>query len=385
MGRGKFMIGGFAGILVVAAVVGVIVGVHKSSSGDSKNGGDVLSTTSKSVSSICSTTDYKQACVDSLSSVANNQSATPKDYLQAALDYTVQAMKAALANTSAIGKSANDSYNKMAVQDCQELLQYAVDELQASFSMVGDSSLHTMQDREAELMNWLSAVYSYQQTCMDGLTQTDLKSAISNGLLNATQLTDNALAIVSSISQILTAFNIPLLNTTAITNASSQQRRLLEVSSEDGGYPSWLSAADRKLLAQASPNSNIRPNAVVAQDGSGQFKTIGAALAAYPKNLQGRYIIYVKAGIYNEHVIVQKNQVNVFMYGDGPRRTMVTGSKSNAGGTPTFETASFSESFSFCTNYFANSHLASLNFLNFFRDEQTNWNGRSIIFQNVKC
>jgi len=346
MKGGKFVAVGFSSILVVAVVIGVVVAVQKSSSSGDSNKGNALSTTSKSVSAICSPTDHQQACVDSLSALANNQSATPKDFLQAALQYTVSAVKAALSNTTAIGKAANDSLNKMAVEDCQELLQYAIDELQASFSMVGDSSLHTMNDREAELMNWLSAVYSYQQTCVDGFTQTDLQKAMSDGLLNATQLTENALSIVSSISQILAAFNIPLINATSITNASSQQRRLLEAYDETAGgtdqYPTWLSAADRKLLARASPSSNVRPNAVVAKDGSGQFRTIAAALAAYPKNLQGRYVIYVKAGIYDEYITVEKNQVNVFMYGDGPRKTMVTGRKSNAGGFSTFKTASFS-------------------------------------------
>ncbi|KAL6960305.1 pectinesterase [Sarracenia purpurea var. burkii] len=333
MKGGKFVIFGVSGILVVGAVIGLIVGInnHKASS-TSSSGGDPLATTSKSVATICSQTDYKEACVNSLSSVANNQSATPEDYVRAAIQYTIQEVKTALSSSSNIKKSANDSYNHMAMEDCEELLQYAIDELQASFSMVGDSKLHTAADREAELMNWLSAVVSYQQTCKDGITQPDLQKAMSDGLLNATQLTDNALAIVSAISEILTAFNIPL-NATA-----SSQRRLLEETAD--GYPSWFSAADRKLLQ--THTAQLKPNAVVAKDGSGQFKTIAAALAAYPKNNNGRYVIYVKAGIYDEYITITKDQKNIFMYGDGPRKTMVTGSKSNKQGVPTFRTASFS-------------------------------------------
>uniref|UniRef100_A0A5B7B6J8 Pectinesterase n=1 Tax=Davidia involucrata TaxID=16924 RepID=A0A5B7B6J8_DAVIN len=330
--KGKLFVAiGVSGILLVAAVIGLIAGInhHKSSSNEDED--DVLSTTSKSVAAICAPTDYKQACVNSLNSVANNQSATPKDLIQTALNFTIKEVKAALEKTATIGKSANDSIHKMAVEDCKDLLQFAIAELQASFSMVGDSALHTIADREAELKNWLSAVISYQQTCVDGFTdQPELKNAMSNGLLNATQLTDNALAIVSAISQILTTFNIPLMNT------SASSRRLLDTQ----GYPAWLSTRDRKLLASQN-NAKIRPNAVVAKDGSGQYKTIAAALAAYPKNLKGRYVIYVKAGIYKEDITVDKKQVNVFMYGDGPRKTMVTGSKSHTSGYSTFRTASF--------------------------------------------
>uniref|UniRef100_A0A7N0ULF6 Pectinesterase n=1 Tax=Kalanchoe fedtschenkoi TaxID=63787 RepID=A0A7N0ULF6_KALFE len=335
----KFVVIGVSSMLVVGAVIGVIVGVNKTGSGSSSGSGseDVdLSTAGKAVATLCSPTDYKKSCVDTLSSVANNQSATPADFLQAAIDVTMREVEAAMNRTSTIGQGATEPVTKMGFEDCQELLQFAVDELQASFSMVGDTSMHNITDREAELKNWLSAVISYQQTCMDGVTQPGLKDQVSNEMLNATKLTSNALAIVSAISEILTAFNIPF-------DTSASSRRLLEATSEkedESRFPSWLGAGDRKLLA--SSNAQIKPNAVVAKDGSGQYKTIAAALAAYPKNNKGRYVIYVKAGIYDEYITVEKDQQNVFIYGDGPRKTMVTGSKCNTKGFSTFKTASFS-------------------------------------------
>ncbi|KAJ7015636.1 pectinesterase [Populus alba x Populus x berolinensis] len=85
-----------------------------------------------------------------------------------------------------------------------------------------------------------------------------------------------------------------------------------------------MPAADRKLLASRGNVHGARPNAVVAHDGSGKIKTINAALAAYPKGLRGRYVIYVKAGIYPEYVTVSKDKPNVFIYGDGARRSIVT-------------------------------------------------------------
>ncbi|CAM8927002.1 unnamed protein product [Rhodiola kirilowii] len=335
----KFVVIGVSAILVVGAVIGVIVGVNKTgSSGSSASSQDVdLSTSGKAVATLCTPTDYKKTCVDTLSAVANNQSATPMDFLKAAIDVTMQEVEAAMKKTSTIAQGATEPVTKMGFEDCQDLLQFAIAELQASFSSVGDAAMHNISEREAELKNWLSAVVSYQQTCMDGVTEPGLKDQVSNGMLNATQLTSNALAIVSAISQVLTAFNIPV-------DTAASSRRLLEATTEkedDQSYfPSWMGAGDRKLLA--SGNNNIKPNAVVAKDGSGQYKTIAAALAAYPKNNKGRYVIYVKAGIYDEYITVEKDQVNIFMYGDGPRKTMVTGSKSNAKGFSTFKTASFS-------------------------------------------
>ncbi|KAI4303061.1 hypothetical protein MLD38_038738 [Melastoma candidum] len=320
-------------LLVVGVCIGVIVGVTRKDGGGGS--GDQISSTSKSVSAICEPTSYQQACVNSLSAVANNASATPKDFIMAAIQATIQEVGSALNKSGTIGAGAKDSTQKMAVEDCQDLLQFAIDELQASFSMVGDSDLHTVNDRVAELQSWLSAVISYQQTCQDGVTQPDLSSQINQGLLNSTQLTSNALAIVSAISGILTTFNIPI-NTTAAS------RRLLEApESVDGEFPEWFSREDRMLMVKQG-QGKVTPNAVVAKDGSGHYKTIAAALAAYPKNQGGRYIIYVKAGVYDEYITVTKDQVNILMYGDGPRKTMVTGKKSNLAGITTMRTASFS-------------------------------------------
>ncbi|KAJ7955325.1 Pectinesterase [Quillaja saponaria] len=329
MSKNKAVIGGVSIILVVGVVIGLIAGAgHKNSSDNN----DPLATSSKSVAAICNPTDYKQACVDSLNTLANNQSATPMDFMKAAIEATIQQVKLAMDKSLSMGKNTDNSTQKMAMEDCEDLLQFAIDELQASFSMVGDSKMHTVKDREAELVNWLSAVISYQQTCLDGVTHPELKNEMSNGLRNATQLTSNALAIVSAISDILSSFNIP-------TNSSVATRQLLDTS-EEGEYPSWLSSGDRKLL-QASPN-NLKPNAIVAKDGSGQYKTIAAALAAYPKDLRGRYIIYIKVGVYDEYITVDKKQINVLMYGDGPRKTIVTGRKNNVDGVSTYLSASFS-------------------------------------------
>jgi pectinesterase len=51
------------------------------------------------------------------------------------------------------------------------------------------------------------------------------------------------------------------------------------------------------------------------------------ALAAYPKGYKGRYFMYVKAGVYEEYIIVPKDCVNLLMYGDGPQKTVITGHK----------------------------------------------------------
>ncbi|KAJ4954678.1 hypothetical protein NE237_011461 [Protea cynaroides] len=338
---GKAIVAGVSLILVVGVVIGLVAGISRS--GHSSNvfsNTDNASSGMKTVKTICEPTDYKDACIKTLGTVADNGTSNPKDFIKVALSATMDEVKAAMARTGSLGNGDYNITQKNALEDCNELLQYAIHELQESLSMVVDNELNIVNQRVPDLTNWLSAVISYQQTCLDGVTHPELKSAVENGLLNATQLTSNALAIVTEISQLLSHINAPI---NAPLNGNPQQRRLLEaeaIKTDDEGYPTWFSAADRKLLA-AQGRGQLRPNAVVAKDGSGQYRTIAAALAAYPKNNRGRYVIYVKAGIYDEYITVTQDQVDVFMYGDGPRRTIVTGNKSNRGGVSTFKTASF--------------------------------------------
>lgn len=328
---GKVVVSGISIILVVGVVIGIVAGVHKfGSDGDS---GDKLSPQMKAVSTICAPTDHKELCMKSLSTYAANATTDPKELIKAAVLATLDQMKGSYNFSESLAAKASEPKVKMSLDDCKDLYQFAIDELQAAFSFVGDSDLHAMNDRVAEIQNWLNAVVSYQQSCLDGVDDPKLKADVQNNLQNATELTSNALAIVGEISQVLAAFNIKL-------NITPNSRRLLSM--DQAGYPSWFSAADRKLLANVD-NRRIQPNAVVAKDGSGRFRTIAAALAAYPNGHRGRYVIYVKAGVYDEYITVTKDQVNVFMYGDGPRRTIVTGHKNKAlAGISTWQSATFS-------------------------------------------
>lgn len=235
--------------------------------------------------------------------------------------------------------------NKVALSDCQELLEYAVEELQDAIESSDEGDAENIRRRSKDLKNWLSAVMSYQVVCIDGLTQPELKANMTNNLGKATELTKNALAIITEITRLLEsmkgALNLKNDVMGAVAGGGAAGRKLLN-SDVGGRYPEWFSASDRKLLRATNvAPMRVKPNAVVAKDGSGQYKTIQHAIDAIPKDNKGRYIIYVKAGVYRENVIISKKILNVFMYGDGSRKTIVTGNKNFVDGTPTFRTATF--------------------------------------------
>ncbi|KAL8544771.1 hypothetical protein ACS0TY_005117 [Phlomoides rotata] len=309
MALGKIAIPIVSILLVVGVVIGVVVVMKKNDVHQAPTAN--VTGSMKSVTSICELTNYKEACAASLEFTAKNASATPKDYIFAVVEATFKELnKSREATGKVVVDKEKDESSHMAVEDCKELLDYAADVLQASMSMVGDSDMHTLEDRAHELLSWVTSVYAFQTDCSDNIQSPEYKSAIENGMVNATQLTHNAVNIVAELSQVLKMFNVP-------TSLTASQRRLM--SAEDG-FPSWISGADRRLLAAAG---GAAPNAVVAKDGSGKFKTIKDALASYPAKHEGRFVIYVKAGVYDEQVIVDKKKPNVYIYGDGIGKTII--------------------------------------------------------------
>ncbi|KAL8141447.1 hypothetical protein V2J09_014479 [Rumex salicifolius] len=316
-------------VLLLVAVVGIAIGliicvriINLDDGSDS-----ALLSASKTVQAFCGPTDYKEACVDSLSSLDANSSATPKDYLALSISAAMDAVNATIDKAVLLSREAANGEQKDAFADCSALLGFAIDELRKATSSVREVSVKAVVGEVDELRNRLSATISYQQSCLD-IIDPPLKEEMERGMRNASDLTSNVLAIVSSIKDVYKRIGIEI-------KLINNHRRLVE---HDG----WLYAARRKLLEVRDMGPMEKPNAVVAQDRSGQFKTINAAIAAYPKNFKGRYVIYVKAGLYNEKVTIGKDMENVYMYGDGPRKTIVTGRLNKAQGTNTWRSATFS-------------------------------------------
>ncbi|KAK7397016.1 hypothetical protein VNO78_18182 [Psophocarpus tetragonolobus] len=332
---GKVIISAVSLILVVGVAIGVVVAVNKK--GDDPS----LEAHQKSVGVVCQNTDEQKLCHDTLSSVKGIDTADPKAYIatavKATMDSVIKAFNMSDRLTTEHGSSDNGT--KMALDDCKDLLQSAIQSLQLSTDMVQNNNIQAVHNQQADFKNWLSAVISYQQACMEGFDddkdgEKKIKDQLHTESLDSVEkLTGITLDIVSGLSHILEQFGLKF-------NLKPASRRLLTKE----GYPTWFSAADRKLLGQLQGKgwrAHVTPNVVVAQDGSGQFKTVADAIASYPANNQGRYIIYVKAGIYDEYITVPHSAKNILLYGDGPAKTIITGRKNFVDGVKTMQTATF--------------------------------------------
>lgn len=315
---GKVAVSAISLILVVGVIIGVVASVHRNSQKT------VNTPQMKAATQICQPTNYKDTCTKVLGSANTTD---PKELIKAGILAISDSLSRSMNLSEGLVREATHSpRTKLALHDCKTLLKNASDGLDDILVKMADSDLRNIAEHSDDFRIWLSSMISYQELCIDGFQQHgDVKSKVQDSTNYGSELIDNVLTILGAISNILQdfglQFNIP------------HARRLLGAD----GYPTWLSAADRKLMAAAGPT----PNAVVAQDGSGQFKSITDAINSYPAGSTTRFVIYVKAGVYTEQVLVPKTHANILMYGDGQDKTVVTGKKSFAGGVNTFNTAPF--------------------------------------------
>jgi pectinesterase len=61
----------------------------------------------------------------------------------------------------------------------------------------------------------------------------------------------------------------------------------------------------------------------VAQDGSGDFTTVQAAIHAFPDHSQVRLTLYIKSGTYKEKVVIPSWKTNIKMIGDDKSNTRI--------------------------------------------------------------
>ncbi|KAL0434035.1 UNVERIFIED_CONTAM: putative pectinesterase/pectinesterase inhibitor 21 [Sesamum latifolium] len=369
----KAAVAGLAAILVVAMVVAVAVGVTRKnveveSSSTSNGGGSISTGSTKAVQSICAPTDYKETCESSLS---HANTTDPKELIRAAFDFTVKNIGDIVKNSPLFKEAANDDGTKQALGICQEVLDVAIDDLTRSFDTVGEFDASKATEYVEDLKTWLSAVVTNQETCIDAFENTtgDTGEKMKNLLKTAREMSSNGLAMVSNMSSILSSLQLG-------GNAASRKLLLSEkigyggdptdyapgeepqfsldgskrhlLLSEKIGYggdptdyapgeePHFNLDSNRRHLLQAA---SLKPNAVVAQDGSGKFNTISAAIASVPPKNNQLFVIHVKAGVYKEQVQIPKKMNKIVLIGDGPLKTIISGRKNFAEGVKTFHTA----------------------------------------------
>ncbi|XP_010273802.1 PREDICTED: pectinesterase/pectinesterase inhibitor PPE8B [Nelumbo nucifera] len=254
----------------------------------------------------------------------NSSSAAPSDFV-ATLKSTIDEVQGVISLVSKFANQFDDFRLSNALNDCVDLLDYSADELGWTLSATENpnSNDNSTGNRNSDLKAWLSAALGNQDTCLDGFEGTNsfVKGLVAGSLDTVTSLVSEVLGQIPS---------------------GGRLGRKLKSVSEGGGFPAWMKGSDRRLLQ--APAGGVSADAVVAQDGTGQFTSVMDAVLAAPDYSERRYVIYVKRGVYKENVEIKKKKWNLMIVGDGMDVTIISGSRNFVDGWTTFRSATFAVS-----------------------------------------
>ncbi|KAI4349793.1 hypothetical protein L6164_010350 [Bauhinia variegata] len=195
-----------AGNVIVPAVslillVGVALGVDPSTTGNVK-----------AVQGICENAEDQKLCHETLA--LSNGSQDLKEYLKVAVETTINSVIKSINMTDKLSVEHGDKDKgiKMALDICKEMLDLAMDSLEASAKLVRENDIQAIYNSTADFTNWLTSTIADQQTCMDSF-DTDGEKKVreqlqSNGLNDMEKLAGMTLDIVSALSKILESFHL---------------------------------------------------------------------------------------------------------------------------------------------------------------------------------
>nr|GME18585.1 pectinesterase 2-like [Ipomoea batatas] len=262
------------------------------------------------IKSWCSQTPYPQPCEYYLSLSRNNggEIKDKSDFLNVAMGVALEHAMHEKDNTYSLGTKCRNEKEKAAWEDCLELYENMV----AKINTAVDPNVKCSA---ADAQTWLSTALTNMETCRAGFVDVGV--------------TGNVMPMMSrNVSYLIS-------NTLAINKGYTSNNH--EASGYTEGFPDWVKPGNRKLLQSSAAS---KADVVVAQDGSGDYKTVTEAVNAAGKGSgSGIYVIYVKAGVYKENVNIGSKLKNVMLVGDGIGKTIITGSQSVGGGTTTFKSA----------------------------------------------
>ncbi|GMI95838.1 hypothetical protein like AT3G05610 [Hibiscus trionum] len=310
---------GICSVFLVALVVAVAVGVNHIKSKNDAPTSNGVSCSNKAVQVLCESVNYKETCEESLS---KSNSTDTKELIRTGFQAAMTEIKEVLSKSETVQELQTDEGTKDAFKVCQEVLGYAIDDLESSFITLGEYEMSKIDDYLMNLKVWLSGSVTSQQTCLDSYVEKSGPAAEKmRSLMNKSQeLTSNALHMVAGISSILKDLSIPGLE--GLENSGIARKLLSE---SESGFPDWMSSGDRRLLQVP----DFTPNVTVAKDGSGDYNSINLALGEVPKKNPTRFVIHIKAGVYKENVNITKTMTNVMLIGESPTKTIISGSLSS--------------------------------------------------------
>ncbi|WCJ37871.1 Plant invertase/pectin methylesterase inhibitor superfamily [Euphorbia peplus] len=265
---------------------------------------------------VCDKAHDPQACLIHISeALADNKE---HDGLSLLRSFLIKSLPKIRTTMEAVGNTSHivhiNNHKDATIADCMHLMDMSIDRAKSTLAALANWGPQSEADNAH---TWLSGILTNHFTCLDGLANNTIQqSSMKEMVQDLIARTRTSLALLVSL-------------------LAPDHKDVLQPLS--GEFPSWISGRDRRLL-ETSPK-NMKLDAIVGREGCGDYNTIQAAVDSAPDNSKSRYVIYVKKGIYKEHVVVGKKKKNIVIIGEGMHSTIITGHLNEVDGTSTFDCA----------------------------------------------
>ncbi|XP_020258487.1 pectinesterase-like [Asparagus officinalis] len=279
-----------------------------------QNPTSTLSATPQVLLSSCAAARHPDLCYSAISASPHliPSISSHNDVIHASLNLAISSIQNSSSHLQTIPLSSATltRRERNALQDCVRLFQDSLEELRlAEADLVNASGFDAV---DVEFL--ISGAMTNHETCIDGFSHDEvdrrLRARVLDGVDHVIRMCANSLAMVR--------------------NGTSPASRLPSTN--------WTEMLEGEVQAK------VEVNVTVAADGSGDFRTVGAAVDAAPEKSKSRYVIEIKEGRYEEYVFVGKKKVNLMFVGAGRGRTVISGNRSVADGLTTSQTATLASS-----------------------------------------
>lgn len=219
--------------------------------------------------SACEGTLYPELCVSTLSALPDLASKSVPQLISATINRTLYEIRASFSNCTGIRQKHKDlnTLENRAISDCLELFDDTIAELTSA--LLDLSPKKTTSEHFHDMQTLFSGAMTNQYTCLDGFAYSkgDVRDAIKDNLYNISRHVSNSLVMLKKV---------PGFNMSLKSDVFPEYGRMKR------GFPTWVSSKDRKLL-QTTVNAT-KYDLIVAKDGTGNYTTIGGAVAAAPNS-----------------------------------------------------------------------------------------------------
>ncbi|GFQ06138.1 probable pectinesterase/pectinesterase inhibitor 51 [Phtheirospermum japonicum] len=259
------------------------------------------------IGEVCKASRDPTTCRASLSGPSHvPPNATVWQAIQSALSVSSQNLDAGRGMVQDILDASAASQNRSnAARTCLELLRYSEFRMKSACEALPRGGL---KDARA----WMSAALVFQYDCWSAL-----KYVNDTSLVDKTMAFFNSSLIRSSSDALAMIVNYDIFGEKMVSWGP--------VRTERDGF--WEPVTGSGLSSSGSVPSGLKANVTVCkEENKCDFKSVQEAVKAGPDNADQRFVIWIKAGVYEETVRVPLEKKNVVFLGDGMGKTVITGS-----------------------------------------------------------